>query len=327
MSKRSLFWANATGKLGETVFYRAGGEQRNRTYVKNINNPKSKLQATQRAKFNNMVGAYKAVEIAVKSFFTQRNANQSPFNAFFKLNWPLNQWVADKEVIGRKEGILSGFYVARGSVGVPVQLSAGSVKNTEMEEKFGLVMNIETSGFTVEQGDMKFDKINTGKKLYELLVGASNPYNLPAEFNVTVVKCASGYVSLNASVFTIKCSATSAETWKCLSYPVGTSAPTLSEMENLLVCANGEQSDNTSTDGAWSGVSQVFVGGSAGTAKTVTWGAAVIVSFKDAAGKQATNSPVTIGAGLQSYVDDYRPTGESGMSIISQYEATSNLIE
>lgn len=327
MSKRSLFWGNVTGKLGETVFYRAGGEQRNRTYVKNIKNPKSKLQATQRAKFNNMVGAYKAVEIAVKSFFTQRNANQSPFNAFFKLNWPLNQWVADKEVIGRKEGILSGFYVSRGSVGVPVQLSAESVENTEKEKKFGLVMNIETSGFTVKQGDMKFDKINTGKKLYELLVGASNPYNLPAEFNVTVVKCASGYVSLNASVFTIKCSATSAETWKCLSYPVGTSAPTLSEMESLLVCASGEQSDNTSTDGAWSGVSKVFVGGSADTAETVAWGAAVIVSFKDAAGKQATNSPVTIGAGLQSYVDDYQPTGESGMSIISQYEATSNLIE
>ena len=327
MSKRSLFWANATGKLGETVFYRAGGEQRNRTYVNKIKNPKSRLQAIQRAKFNNMVGAYKAVEVAVRSFFTQRNANQSPFNAFFKLNWPLNQWVADKEVIGRKEGILSGFYVSRGSVGVPVQLSAESVENTEKEEMFGLVMNIETSGFTVEQGDMKFDKINTGKKLYELLVGSSNPYNLPAEFNVTVVKCASGYVSLNASVFTIKCSATSAETWKCLSYPVGTSAPTLSEMEGLLICANGEQSENTNAAGAWSGVSKVFVGGNAVTAETVAWGAAVIVSFKDAAGKQATNSPVTIGAGLQSYADDYKPTGESGMSIISQYEATSSLIE
>lgn len=327
MSKRSLFWAHATGKLGETVFYRAGGEQRNRTYVKNIKNPKSKLQATQRAKFNNMVGAYKAVEIAVKSFFTQRDANQSPFNAFFKLNWPLNQWVADKEVIGRKEGILSGFYVSRGSVAVPVQLSAESVKNSEAETKYGLVMNIETSGFTVEQGDMKFDKINTGKKIYELLVGSSNPYNLPAEFNVTVVKCASGFVSLNASVFTVKCSATSEDTWKCLSYPVGTSAPSASEMESLLLCANGEQSDNTSSAGAWSGVSKVFVGGSADTEDTVLWGAAIIVSFKDAAGKQATNSPVTIGAGLQDYVDDYQPTGESGMSIISQYEAISNLIE
>ena len=41
MSKRSLFWGKASGKLGEAVFYRAGGTQRTRTYVKNVKNPKS----------------------------------------------------------------------------------------------------------------------------------------------------------------------------------------------------------------------------------------------------------------------------------------------
>ena len=34
MSKRSLFWGNGAGKLGEAVYYRAGGEQRTRAYVK-----------------------------------------------------------------------------------------------------------------------------------------------------------------------------------------------------------------------------------------------------------------------------------------------------
>lgn len=36
MSKRSLFWGKGSGKLGEAVFYRAGGEQRTRTYVKTV---------------------------------------------------------------------------------------------------------------------------------------------------------------------------------------------------------------------------------------------------------------------------------------------------
>lgn len=36
MSKRSLFWGQAAGKLGEAVYYRAGGEQRTRTYVAKI---------------------------------------------------------------------------------------------------------------------------------------------------------------------------------------------------------------------------------------------------------------------------------------------------
>ena len=38
MSKGSLFWGNARGRLGQSVFYRAGGEQRNRTYVAKIKN-------------------------------------------------------------------------------------------------------------------------------------------------------------------------------------------------------------------------------------------------------------------------------------------------
>lgn len=327
MSKRSLFWANATGKLGETVFYRAGGEQRNRTYVKKVKNPKTNPQATQRAKFNNMVGAYKAVEMAVKSFYTQRNANQSPFNAFFRQNWPLNQWVADKEIVGRKEGILSGFYIARGSVSVPVQLSPESVTDFETNTKYGLVMSIEPSGFTVPSGDHSTSEINTGKKLYDLLVGTSNPYGLPAEFNVTVVKCASGYVSMNASVFTIKCSAASTDTWKCISYPVGLPAPSASAMDGILLCANGEPAEKADGGSTWANVSKVFVGGNADTAAGVSWGSAIIVSYKDAAGKQATNSPVAVGESLQKYADSYKPTGESGMSIISQYEAASSLIE
>jgi hypothetical protein len=41
MSKRSLFWGKGSGKLGEAVYYRAGGEQRTRAYVKTVKNPKT----------------------------------------------------------------------------------------------------------------------------------------------------------------------------------------------------------------------------------------------------------------------------------------------
>ena len=86
MSKRSLFWANASGKLGETVFYRAGGEQRNRSYVKNVKNPKTQPQALQRAKFNNMVAVFRGVKAVADSFFTKKS-NQSGFNAFFSQHY------------------------------------------------------------------------------------------------------------------------------------------------------------------------------------------------------------------------------------------------
>ena len=59
MSKRSLFWGQASGKLGEAVYYRAGGEQRTRSYVAKIKNPKTRAQALQRTKFNNMVAVFR----------------------------------------------------------------------------------------------------------------------------------------------------------------------------------------------------------------------------------------------------------------------------
>ena len=54
MSKGSLFWANASGKLGESVFYRSGGEQRNRSYVKNIKNPRTEAQMRNRIQLGNL---------------------------------------------------------------------------------------------------------------------------------------------------------------------------------------------------------------------------------------------------------------------------------
>ena len=41
MSKGSEFWGNASGKLGQQVLYRAGGEQRARMHVAKIKNPRT----------------------------------------------------------------------------------------------------------------------------------------------------------------------------------------------------------------------------------------------------------------------------------------------
>lgn len=63
MSKRSLFWGQASGKLGEAVYYRAGGEQRTRAYARKIKNPKTRAQALQRTKFNNMVAVFRGTSV------------------------------------------------------------------------------------------------------------------------------------------------------------------------------------------------------------------------------------------------------------------------
>lgn len=86
MAKGSQFWGNASGKLGEQVLYRAGGEQRARTYVKNIKNPRTEAQAVNRLSMRNFATAFRALQDVLRISFPNRPVKESGFNAFIKAN-------------------------------------------------------------------------------------------------------------------------------------------------------------------------------------------------------------------------------------------------
>ena len=325
MSKRSLFWGNGSGKLGEAVYYRAGGEQRTRAYVKNVKNPKSHLQAVQRTKFNNLVGCYKAISTAVKSFYTNKNANQSPFNAFFRKNWPLNLWVSDKETTGVGEGIFQGFYVADGDLTLDTTLTVESP--TLVDPNYHLTWTVPAGDYTIPVG-ADSAQIVVGSELYQLLVGETNPYGLPSEFNVTIFLFQQGYVNNAAQVFSIRCAADSTEHFRYVQGSPKLPIPTQAKMDRLLFAGNGDIAEpEGSTPGTATGVSKICIGQQSATEAGLALGAAVVVSFKDASGKRCTRSVVTYGEALQETARDYTVTGEVGKSIISQYEVSNSLIE
>lgn len=114
MSKGSLFWGNASGKLGESVFYRAGGEQRNRTYVNKIKNPRTRAQALVRAAMNNLVQTYKNGKAIYANSFPTRKNNQTAFNAFMQAN--KNAMSAVVTPYGASQGLSVpyGIYVSKG---------------------------------------------------------------------------------------------------------------------------------------------------------------------------------------------------------------------
>lgn len=116
MSKGSLFWANASGKLGESVFYRSGGEQRNRTYVKKIKNPKTAAQMAQRLKMVNLVETFKSVGKVLGVSFPNRTAAQSSWNKFCSIN--AASAIAIMDPIDKNTGICVpvGMTVASGSL-------------------------------------------------------------------------------------------------------------------------------------------------------------------------------------------------------------------
>lgn len=105
MSKGSLFWGKGSGKLGETVLYRAGGEQRTRTYVAKIKNPKTLAQMKNRLSMRNFSQCFRAMQSVLAKSFPNRLQKESGFNAFVKANKSV------RSAVVTKEGALAGLCV------------------------------------------------------------------------------------------------------------------------------------------------------------------------------------------------------------------------
>lgn len=119
MAKGSQFWGNASGKLGEQVLYRSGGEQRARTYVKNIKNPRTEGQAVNRLSMRNFATAFRSMQDVIRLSFPNRPSKESGFNAFVKAN--KTALSAAIGVYGAQEGyfVPKGLVVSKGNLGSP----------------------------------------------------------------------------------------------------------------------------------------------------------------------------------------------------------------
>lgn len=103
MSKGSQFWGQGSGKLGEQVLYRAGGEQRARAYVKKIKNPKTLAQMVNRVSMVNLASVFRGYKPVLTRSFPSRKENQSGFNAFMRANKTSGSPVVDKS--GAQSGL------------------------------------------------------------------------------------------------------------------------------------------------------------------------------------------------------------------------------
>lgn len=331
MSKRSLFWGQAAGKLGEAVYYRAGGEQRTRTYVAKIKNPKSYMQALQRTKFNNMVAVFRGTSIFVKSFFRPEKTNQSAFNAFVKRNFPLCVTVADKEMCEYGEGSSDSFVFANGSINFNTIPSVVVGKNLGDEES-------DTTfywGLTIQASNVKFSHevqgivvgLYTGAELYQALVGENNPYNLPAQFSLSFIECIQGNVAPAYYVYTVNCSAESTDTLHCVQFPRGAQPPTIASLMSKITPLSGVYTQASApTPASIKGLTTLAFGTGYSTENSIESGIAICLSYRDSAGLQTTTSVMMYGEELQSQANDYLPTAEAGRSIVDSYQIVSSSI-
>lgn len=148
MAKGSQFWGNASGKLGEQVLYRAGGEQRARTYVARIKNPRTEGQAVNRLSMRNFATAFRAYKDVIRLSFPNRPVKESGFNAFIKANKSANSAAISALAANAGYFVPKGLTIAKGNLGAtPGSWVTSPEGNTETFE----FSRFNTTGMSLEE--------------------------------------------------------------------------------------------------------------------------------------------------------------------------------
>ena len=194
MSKGSLFWANASGKLGESVYYRAGGEQRNRTYVKNIKNPKSEKQVAQRFKLLNLMAVFHSITSVLKVSFPDKASKRSGWNEFVSVNAGRSMAIVDPTMLANRLCIPNGLILSNGTINVNTSLAAMKIgPNGDEVSASGLEMasalipvNLTPYGgpdFSTSEPDTLIE----GTQVQQAIPAIMAYWGLPAAVKLTVV--------------------------------------------------------------------------------------------------------------------------------------------
>lgn len=331
MVKRSLFWGQAAGKLGEAVYYRAGGEQRTRTYIKNIKNPKTQAQAIQRARLNNLTACFRGASVFLRSFFKAPKANQSAFNAFVAQNSKDNLYVANDVMVKIQEGVPLGLLFANGDSGDTLEMAATQVRSLGEPEVAGkwmmaMPLYIPSLPFSEEKANNTMGglMVPDGATLYKIFTAPENGFTLPAEFDLTFLLAEGGSEGMVFITATVHCSATSTDKLHIVqkSQNVGV---TDADIQKKLVVTDVTLNDPTN-DATVAGQGHLAFGGYYVAANEVYNSVGVVLSYVGANGKTWNQVYMPTAEKLTQEYGSYTYDGEVGKQIVAGYTATQNTI-
>lgn len=148
MAKGSQFWGNASGKLGEQVLYRAGGEQRARTYVSRIKNPRTEAQAVNRLSMRNFATMFRAFKDIIRLSFPNRPVKESGFNAFIKANKTASSAAISALAANSGYFVPKGITIAKGNLGT---INGSWLDNPEGATHVFEFARFNTTGMSLEE--------------------------------------------------------------------------------------------------------------------------------------------------------------------------------
>lgn len=137
MSKGSLFFGRASGKLGQIVLSNVKGQQIARAWQPKVANPRTSVQQIQRAKFANAVKFYKrASQNLFKFAYEDKRKTESDYNAFMRHNVELSMIVSRKSYDNPSYPALGDWVIASGSLG---EMTCAPYDSSTVSDACGLI--------------------------------------------------------------------------------------------------------------------------------------------------------------------------------------------
>lgn len=192
MTKRNFLLGTSAGKLGDMVFYRAGGEQRTRTRVI-PKNPKTIAQMTNRLSMLNLTSMFRSLKPIMESSFPTKKSNQSAYNAFVSANKASNPYYIRKADLEEGYAVPFGIALSKGNMGLTLQPNAVSWRSDPEEslryyQVLDCLFNMSGLAYTLaDTSSQSKEAAIEGAELYNFVKNNAK-VALPSEFTLTFVQ-------------------------------------------------------------------------------------------------------------------------------------------
>lgn len=177
MAVGNMFMGTGSGKIGNMVLYRSGGEQRMRVYLESIKNPRSQTQMNQRVQLANLVAFYRAAQPFLLGSFQIKNIKLSGYNSFVKANLGAVKVFLPKALAAQNACVAAPYRVSDGDIPSIGITGAGVASVTNLALGAGLVIDDNTTVGAVSAALVALNaNVTEGMQLnYLSLLQGTNP--------------------------------------------------------------------------------------------------------------------------------------------------------
>ena len=145
MAIGNMFMGTGSGKIGNMVLYRSGGEQRMRVYLESIKNPRSQTQMNQRVQLANLVAFYRSAQPFLLGSFQSKDIKLSSYNSFVSANLGAVKVFLTKTLAAQNACVAAPYRISDGDIPSIGVTGAGVASVTNLALGAGLVIDDNTT--------------------------------------------------------------------------------------------------------------------------------------------------------------------------------------